>query len=348
MKKKALIFGVTGQDGSYLSELLIKKKYEVHGVKRRSSSINTKRIDHIYQDPHLKKRNFILHYGDVTDSTSVSEIVNKIKPNEIYNLAAQSHVAVSFEVPEYSANADALGTLRILEAIKFHNLKKKTKFYQAGTSEMFGRVQTVPQNEKTPFYPLSPYGVAKVYAHWITINYREAYNIFASNGILFNHESPRRGETFVTKKIVSALCKIKFGKQKKLFLGNLNSKRDWGHAKDYCYAMWLILQYKKPDDFIIATGKQYSIKQFINFTANQLNMKIKWKGKGLSEKGYNHKNEVIIECDKNYLRPLDVNTLLGDSSKARKLLKWKPKININSLIKEMIDEELRGIQAHDS
>ena len=348
MKKKALIFGVTGQDGSYLSELLIKKKYEVHGVKRRSSSINTKRIDHIYQDPHLKKRNFILHYGDVTDSTSVSEIVNKIKPHEIYNLAAQSHVAVSFEVPEYSANADALGTLRILEAIKFHNLKKKTKFYQAGSSEMFGRVQTVPQNEKTPFYPLSPYGVAKVYAHWITKNYREAYNIFASNGILFNHESPRRGETFVTKKIVSALCKIKFGKQKKLFLGNLNSKRDWGHAKDYCYSMWLILQYKKPDDFIIATGKQYSIKQFINFTANQLNMKIKWKGKGLSEKGYNHKNEVIIECDKNYLRPLDVNTLLGNSSKARKLLKWKPKININSLIKEMIDEELREIQAHDS
>ena len=348
MKKKALIFGVTGQDGSYLSELLIKKKYEVHGVKRRSSSINTKRVDHIYQDPHLKKRNFILHYGDVTDSTSVSEIVNKIKPHEIYNLAAQSHVAVSFEVPEYSANADALGTLRILEAIKFHNLKKKTKFYQAGTSEMFGRVQTVPQNEKTPFYPLSPYGVAKVYAHWITKNYREAYNIFASNGILFNHESPRRGETFVTKKIVSALCKIKFGKQKKLFLGNLNSKRDWGHAKDYCYAMWLILQYKKPDDFIIATGKQYSIKQFINFTANQLNMKIKWKGKGLSEKGYNHKNEVIIECDKNYLRPLDVNTLLGNSSKARKLLKWKPKININSLIKEMIDEELKEIQAHDS
>ena len=348
MKKKALIFGVTGQDGSYLSELLIKKKYEVHGVKRRSSSINTKRVDHIYQDPHLKKRNFILYYGDVTDSTSVSEIVNKIKPHEIYNLAAQSHVAVSFEVPEYSANADALGTLRILEAIKFHNLKKKTKFYQAGTSEMFGRVQTVPQNEKTPFYPLSPYGVAKVYAHWITKNYREAYNIFASNGILFNHESPRRGETFVTKKIVSALCKIKFGKQKKLFLGNLNSKRDWGHAKDYCYAMWLILQYKKPDDFIIATGKQYSIKQFINFTANQLNMKIKWKGKGLSEKGYNHKNEVIIECDKNYLRPLDVNTLLGNSSKARKLLKWKPKININSLIKEMIDEELREIQAHDS
>ena len=348
MKKKALIFGVTGQDGSYLSELLIKKKYEVHGVKRRSSSINTKRVDHIYQDPHLKKRNFILHYGDVTDSTSVSEIVNKIKPHEIYNLAAQSHVAVSFEVPEYSANADALGTLRILEAIKFHNLKKKTKFYQAGTSEMFGRVQTVPQNEETPFYPQSPYGVAKVYAHWITKNYREAYNIFASNGILFNHESPRRGETFVTKKIVSALCKIKFGKQKKLFLGNLNSKRDWGHAKDYCYAMWLILQYKKPDDFIIATGKQYSIKQFINFTANQLNMNIKWKGKGLSEKGYNHKNEAIIECDKNYLRPLDVNTLLGNSSKARKLLKWKPKININSLIKEMIDEELREIQAHDS
>ena len=237
MKKKALIFGITGQDGSYLAELLLKKKYEVHGVKRRSSSINTSRIDHMYQDPHQKKRKLILHYGDVTDSTSVSQIIKKIKPNEIYNLAAQSHVAVSFEVPEYTANADALGALRILEAIKFHNLEKQTKFYQAGTSEMFGKVQSTPQNERTPFYPLSPYGVAKVYAHWITKNYREAYNIFASNGILFNHESSRRGETFVTKKIVSAMCKIKYGKQKKLFLGNLYAKRDWGHAKDYCLAM---------------------------------------------------------------------------------------------------------------
>ena len=343
MKKKALIFGITGQDGSYLAELLLKKKYEVHGVKRRSSSINTSRIDHMYQDPHQKKRKLILHYGDVTDSTSVSQIIKKIKPNEIYNLAAQSHVAVSFEVPEYTANADALGALRILEAIKFHNLQKITKFYQAGTSEMFGKVQTTPQNEKTPFYPLSPYGVAKVYAHWITRNYREAYNIFASNGILFNHESPRRGETFVTKKIISAMCRIKFGKQKKLFLGNLYAKRDWGHAKDYCLAMWKILQYKKPDDFIIATGKQYSIKQFINLVAEKLKMQIIWKGKGLNEKGYNNKKEPIIECDKNYFRPLDVNTLLGDSSKAKKLLKWKPKINIKMLIDEMIEFELKNI-----
>ena len=343
MKKKALIFGITGQDGSYLSELLLKKNYEVHGVKRRSSSINTNRIDHIYQDPYQKKRNFILHYGDVTDSTSVSQIIKKIKPHEIYNLAAQSHVHTSFEIPEYSANADALGALRILEAIKFHNFQKVTKFYQAGTSEMFGKVQTIPQNEKTNFYPLSPYGVANVYAHWITRNYREAYNIFASNGILFNHESPRRGETFVTKKIISAMCRIKLGKQKKLFLGNLYAKRDWGHAKDYCFAMWKILQHKKPDDFIIATGKQYSIKQFINLVAKKLKMQITWKGKGLNEKGYNNKKEPIIECDKNYFRPLDVNTLLGDSSKAKKLLKWKPKIDITMLIDEMIEFELKNI-----
>ena len=343
MKKKALIFGVTGQDGSYLSELLLKKKYEVHGIIRRSSSINTNRIDHIYQDPHQKNRNFILHYGDVTDSTSVSQIIKKIKPDEIYNLAAQSHVAVSFEVPEYTANADAIGVLRILEAIKFHNLQKKTKFYQAGTSEMFGKVQEVPQNEKTPFYPQSPYGVAKVYAHWITKNYREAYNIFASNGILFNHESSRRGETFVTKKIVTAMCKIKHGKQKKLFLGNLYSKRDWGHAEDYCYAMWLILQHKKPEDFIIATGKQYSIKQFINLVARELKMKVTWKGKGIKEKGYNEKNISIIECDKNYFRPLDVNTLLGNPSKAKKILKWNPKRNINFLIKDMVNKELEKL-----
>ena len=343
MKKRALIFGITGQDGSYLSEFLLKKNYVVHGVKRRSSSINTNRIDHIYQDPHQKKRNFILHYGDVTDSTSVSQIIKKIKPHEIYNLAAQSHVAVSFEVPEYTANADALGALRILEAIKFHNFQKNTKFYQAGTSEMFGKVQTTPQNEKTNFYPLSPYGVAKVYAHWITKNYREAYNIFASNGILFNHESPRRGETFVTKKIISAMCRIKFGKQKKLFLGNLYAKRDWGHAKDYCAAMWKILQHKKPDDFIIATGKQYSIKQFVNKVAKKLKMQVTWKGKGMNEKGYNNKKEPIIECDKNYFRPLDVNTLLGDSSKAKNELKWKPKIDINMLIDEMIEFELKNI-----
>jgi len=337
MKKKALIFGVTGQDGSYLSEILINKNYEVHGVKRRSSSINTKRLDHIYQDPHDKKINFFLHYGDITDSTSVSKIIKDIKPDEIYNLAAQSHVAVSFEVPEYTANADALGALRILEAIKFHKFENKTKFYQAGTSEMFGKVQTIPQNEKTPFYPLSPYGVAKVYAHWITKNYREAYKIFASNGILFNHESPRRGETFVTKKIVVALCKIKLGKQKKLYLGNLYAKRDWGHARDYCYAMWKILQQKNPDDFIIATGKQYSIKEFITLTAKQLDIKIKWKGKGLNEKAYDENNQAIIECDKAYLRPLDVNTLLGDPSKAKKILKWKPTTGIKELIKEMIE-----------
>ena len=341
MNKKALIFGITGQDGSYLAELLLKKKYLVHGVKRRSSSINTFRIDHIYQDPHVKSRNFFLHYGDITDSTSVSKIIQTIRPDEIYNLAAQSHVAVSFEVPEYTANADALGTLRILEAIKFHKLEKKTKFYQAGTSEMYGKVQETPQNEKTNFYPLSPYGVAKLYAHWITKNYREAYNIFGSNGILFNHESPRRGETFVTKKIIRALVRIKMGKQKKLFLGNLESKRDWGHARDYVEAMWKILQQKKPDDYVIATGRQYSIRQFINFVAKKLNMKITWKGKGLNEVGYDVLNKRnIILVDKNYLRPLDVNTLLGNAAKARRELKWKPQINIHTLIDEMIIDEM--------
>ena len=341
MKKKALIFGITGQDGYYLAEFLLKKKYLVHGVKRRSSSINTFRIDHIYQDPHAKSRNFFLHYGDITDSTSVSKIIKSIKPDEIYNLAAQSHVAVSFEVPEYTANADALGALRILEAIKFHKLEKKTKFYQAGTSEMYGKVQESPQNEKTNFYPLSPYGVAKLYAHWITKNYREAYNIFGSNGILFNHESPRRGETFVTKKIIRALVRIKNGKQKQLFLGNLDSKRDWGHARDYVEAMWKILQQKEPDDFVIASGKQLSIRQFINLVAKKLNMNISWRGKGLNEKGYNlgtKKN--IIMIDKNYIRPLDVNTLLGNAAKARKKLSWKPKTNIHQLIEEMISEEV--------
>ena len=340
MKKKiALIFGITGQDGSYLAEFLLKKNYIVNGVKRRSSSRNTFRVDHIYQDPHEKNYRFRLHYGDITDSSSVSSLIKKIKPDEIYNLAAQSHVAVSFEVPEYTANADALGALRILEAIKFHKLEKKTKFYQAGTSEMYGKVQTTPQNEKTNFYPLSPYGVAKLYAHWITKNYREAYKIFACNGILFNHESPRRGETFVTKKIVAGLCNIKKGVQKKLFLGNLNAKRDWGHANDYCEAMWKMLQQKKPDDYVVATGKQYSIKQFINLTAKKLNMKITWKGVGIKEKAYNEKGVSIIECDKNYFRPLDVNTLLGDARKARKKLKWKPKVTLDKLIQEMIEEE---------
>tara|TARA_B100000989_G_scaffold295210_2_gene275764 strand:+ start:480 stop:1526 length:1047 start_codon:yes stop_codon:yes gene_type:complete len=344
VKKKALIFGITGQDGSYLAEFLLKKKYVVHGIKRRSSSINTQRIDHIYQDPHQKSRNLILHYGDITDSTSVSKIIELVKPNEIYNLAAQSHVAVSFEVPEYTANADAIGALRILEAIKFHKLERKTKFYQAGTSEMYGNVQQIPQNENTNFYPLSPYGVAKLYAHWITKNYREAYNIFGSNGILFNHESPRRGETFVTKKIIRALVKIKMGHQKKLYLGNLDSKRDWGHAKDYVEAMWKILQQKNPDDFVIATGKQYSIRQFVDLVSKKLNMRIKWTGKGHKEKGFDAiRKKNIIFIDKNYIRPLDVNTLLGDAAKARRKLSWKPKINIHQLIDEMILDEVNNL-----
>jgi len=344
MKKIALIFGITGQDGSYLAELLLKKKYIVHVVKRRSSSINTNRIDHIYEEPHKKKRNFILHYGDITDSISVSRIIKKINPDEIYNLAAQSHVAVSFEVPEYTANADALGCLRILEAIKFHGLEKKTKFYQAGTSEMFGKVVEVPQTEKTPFYPRSPYGVAKLYAHWITINYREAYNIFASNGILFNHESPRRGETFVTKKIIQGLCKIKHGLLDRIFVGNLYAKRDWGHAREYVEAMWKILQNRKADDFVIATGDQTTVKNFINITAKKLGFKIKWKGKGINESAYNiENNKRIVQCHKSYLRPLEVNTLLGNSSKARKILKWKAKISLNKLIEEMIYEEEKNL-----
>ena len=341
-KKIALIFGITGQDGSYLSDFLLKKKYVVHGVKRRSSSFNTGRIDHIYQDPHEKTRKFILHYGDVTDAISVSSLIKQIKPDEIYNLAAQSHVAVSFEVPEYTANADAIGSLRILEAIRFHKLQKKTKFYQAGTSEMFGKVQQIPQNEKTPFYPRSPYGVAKVYAHWITVNYREAYNIFACNGILFNHESPVRGETFVTKKIVSALCKIKLNKQKKLYLGNLSTKRDWGHARDYVEAMWKMLQKKIPEDYVIATGKQYSVKEFVNLVLKELKIKFFWKGKGIKTKCYDSEGNCIVECDKAYYRPLEVDTLLGNSNKARKKLNWKPKTTIKMLIKEMVDFELKN------
>ena len=341
MKKKiALIFGVTGQDGSYLAKLLIDKGYIVHGVKRRSSSFNTGRIDHLYQEPQVKSRNFILHYGDITDSLSVSTMIKNIKPNEIYNLAAQSHVAVSFEVPEYTANADAVGALRILEAIKFHGFQKKTKFYQAGTSEMFGKVQQVPQSEKTPFYPRSPYGVAKVYAHWITVNYREAYNIFACNGILFNHESPVRGETFVTRKIVVALCKIKLGLQKKLYLGNLDAKRDWGHAKDYVEAMWKMMQKKKPSDYVIATGKQYTVKQFVDLTLNQLGIKYYWKGSGVKTKCFDMSGRCIVQCDKEYFRPLEVDTLLGNPSKARKELNWKPKINIKMLVKEMVDSEI--------
>ena len=344
MKKKiALIFGITGQDGSYLAEFLLKKKYIVHGVIRRSSSFNTGRIDHLYQDPHEKIRKLILHYGDVTDAISVFHLVKKTKPDEIYNLAAQAHVAVSFEVPEYTANADAVGALRILEAIKFHGFEKITKFYQAGTSEMFGKVQEVPQNENTPFYPRSPYGVAKVYAHWITVNYREAYKIFACNGILFNHESPVRGETFVTRKIVVALCKIKLGLQKKLFLGNLDAKRDWGHAKDYVEAMWKMMQQKKPSDFVIATGKQHTVKQFVNLTLQELNIKYTWKGKGIKSKCYDVKGNCIIECDKAYHRPLEVDTLLGNPKKAKKELNWKPKINIKTLVKEMVNFDLKKL-----
>ena len=342
--KKALIFGITGQDGSYLAEFLLKKGYIVYGVKRRSSSFNTERVDHIYEEPHVKNRKFILHYGDVTDSLSVSTIIKNIRPDEIYNLAAQSHVAVSFEVPEYTANADAIGALRILEAIKFHGFEKITKFYQAGTSEMYGKVRQVPQTEKTPFYPRSPYGVAKVYAHWITVNYREAYKIFACNGILFNHESPVRGETFVTRKIIIALCKIKLGQQKKLYLGNLNAKRDWGHAKDYVIAMWKILQNKKPDDFVIATGKQYSVKEFLNLSLKELGIKHKWTGKGINLKCYDEKGNCIISCKKEYFRPLEVDTLLGDASKAKKQLNWKPKTNIKQLVKEMIGSELQKLQ----
>ena len=344
MKKKiALIFGVTGQDGSYLSSFLIKKGYLVHGVKRRSSSLNTSRIDHIYQDPFEKKRNFFLHYGDVTDAISVSSLIKKIKPSEIYNLAAQSHVSVSFEVPEYTANADAIGALRILEAIKFHGFQKITKFYQAGTSEMYGKVREVPQSEKTPFYPRSPYGVAKVYAHWITINYREAYNIFACNGILFNHESPVRGETFVTRKVVIGLCKIKAKKQKILYLGNINAKRDWGHARDYVEAMWKMLQKKSPSDYVISTGKQYTVKKFVNLVLDELKIKFTWKGKGINEKCFDDLGNCIVACDKEYFRPLEVDTLLGDSRKARKELNWKPKTSIKELVREMVDYDFKKI-----
>jgi len=344
MKKKiALIFGVTGQDGSYLSSFLIKKGYLVHGVKRRSSSLNTSRLDHLYQDPFEKKRTFFLHYGDVTDAISVSSLIKKIKPNEIYNLAAQSHVSVSFEVPEYTANADAIGALRILEAIKFHGFEKITKFYQAGTSEMYGKVREVPQTEKTPFYPRSPYGVAKVYAHWITINYREAYNIFACNGILFNHESPVRGETFVTRKIVIGLCKIKLKKQSILYLGNLRAKRDWGHARDYVDAMWRMLQKKSPSDYVISTGKQYTVKQFVNLVLNRLNIKFTWRGKGINEKCFDESGNCIVACDKEYFRPLEVDTLLGDSRKAKKELNWKAKTSIKKLVDEMVEYDLKKL-----
>jgi GDPmannose 4,6-dehydratase len=341
MKKKiALIYGITGQDGSYLARLLLKKNYIVHGVKRRSSSLNTSRIDEIYIDPHKKKINFFLHYGDLSDSLSVLKNIEKLKPDEIYNLGAQSHVGVSFEVPEYTANVDALGVLRILDAIKTLKLHNKTKFYQAGTSEMFGASKP-PQNERTYFYPRSPYAAAKLYAHWITVNYREAYNIFACNGILFNHESPVRGETFVTKKIVKGLCDITRGKINKIFLGNLYAKRDWGHARDYVIAMWKMLQTKKPKDYVIATGKQYTVKQFVNLVAKELKIKIIWNGKGINEKAF-WKNKQIIEVDREYFRPTEVNSLKGDFSLAKKELGWKPEVSIHTLVKEMVSEELKN------
>ena len=342
MKKKvALITGITGQDGSYLAEFLLKKNYIVHGIIRRSSSFNTGRIDHLYQDSYKKIKTFYLHYGDMTDALSLQRIIEDILPDEIYNLAAQSHVAVSFQEPEYTANSDALGALRILEIIR--RIKKRIKYYQAGTSELFGKVQETPQTEKTNFYPRSPYAVAKLYAHWITVNYREAYNIYACNGILFNHESPKRGETFVTKKITKALCKIKFKKQKKLYLGNIYAKRDWGHAKDYVEAQWLMLQQKKPNDFVIATGKTYSVKYFIDKAAEYLNLKLKWKGKGINTKAYDETGNCIIECDKKYYRPTEVDVLIGNANKAKKILKWKPKTNIDELIKEMIDTDLKNL-----
>jgi GDPmannose 4,6-dehydratase len=323
--KKALITGVTGQDGAYLAELLLNKGYIVHGIKRRSSLINTDRIDHLYEDPHQNNRKFILHHGDLTDSTCLIRIIQEIKPDEIYNLAAQSHVAVSFEEPEYTANSDALGALRILEAIRILKLEKKTKYYQASTSELYGIAQETPQTEKTPFYPRSPYGVAKLYAYWITVNYREAYGIYACNGILFNHESPVRGETFVTRKITRALARIKLGLQKNLYLGNLNAKRDWGHAKDFVEAQWLMLQQHQPEDFVIATGEQHSVRDFINEAAKNLDMKIKWKGKNLDEVGSLNGKD-IIQIDPRYFRPAEVETLLGDASKAKKKLNWKTKI----------------------
>jgi GDPmannose 4,6-dehydratase len=341
--KKALITGITGQDGSYLAELLLTKGYEVHGIKRRTSMINTTRIDHLYQESDHINRNFILHYGDLTDSSSLLKIINQVEPDEIYNLAAQSHVAVSFEQPEYTANSDALGALRILEAIKILNLEKKTKYYQASTSELYGLVRETPQTELTPFYPRSPYGVAKLYAYWITVNYREAYNIYACNGILFNHESPRRGETFVTRKITMALARIKLGLQKNLQLGNLDALRDWGHAKDYVEAQWLMLQQSKPEDFVIATGKEYSVRDFINISAKYLDMKIEWKGKGINETG-SLNGKVVIKVNSRYFRPTEVERLLGNPEKAKKKLGWSPKITFEQLVKEMVEEDFELVK----
>jgi GDPmannose 4,6-dehydratase len=339
--KRALITGITGQDGSYLAELLLTKGYEVHGIKRRSSSLNTERVDHLYQDPHERDRKFFLHYGDMTDTSSIIRIVQDIQPAEIYNLAAQSHVAVSFEEPEYTANADGLGVLRVLEAIRILGLEKETRFYQASTSELFGKVREVPQNELTPFYPRSPYGAAKLYAHWVTINYREAYGIYACNGILFNHESPRRGETFVTRKITRGLARISLGVQDVLYVGNLDAKRDWGHARDYVEMQWLILQQPLPDDYVIATGKQHSVREFIECAAEKIGIAVSWRGAGAEEKGYDKTGRCVVAVDQRYFRPTEVDSLLGDASKAREKLGWKSKVSFQELIAEMVEEDLK-------
>lgn len=344
MQKKALITGVTGQDGAYLAELLLKKGYEVHGIKRRASLFNTDRIDHLYQDPHVSQRNFILHYGDMTDSSSLVRIVQQVLPDEIYNLAAQSHVAVSFEEPEYTANSDALGTLRLLEAIRILGLENKTRFYQASTSELYGLVQETPQKETTPFYPRSPYAVAKLYAYWITVNYREAYGMYACNGILFNHESPVRGETFVTRKITRALARIKLGLQECLYLGNLDAKRDWGHAKDYVEMQWLMLQQEKPEDFVIATGEQRSVRDFVDAAAFELGLTIRWEGNGVDERGYDKAGKAIVMVDARYFRPTEVETLLGDPSKAKLVLGWTPRVKFGELVAEMVREDLKAAE----
>ena len=342
--KKALITGVTGQDGAYLAEFLLSKGYEVHGIKRRSSLFNTDRVDHLNQDPHVKHLQFVLHFGDLTDSSNLTRIIQQVQPDEIYNLGAQSHVAVSFEEPEYTANVDGLGALRILEAIRLLGLSKKTKFYQASSSELFGLVQEVPQRETTPFYPRSPYGVAKLYAYWITVNYRESYGIYACNGILFNHESPLRGETFVTRKITRALARIKLGLQECLYLGNLDALRDWGHAKDYVEMQWLMLQQEKAEDFVIASGEQHSVRDFVDAAAAEVDISITWQGNGVEEKGYDAEGNCIVAVDERYFRPSEVETLLGDATKAQQKLGWTPKISFKELVAEMMREDLKSAE----
>ena len=344
MTKKALITGITGQDGAYLAEFLLAKGYEVHGIKRGASLFNTDRIDHLYQDPHVSNRNSVLHYGDLTDSTNLIRIVQLVQPDEIYNLAAMSHVAVSFETPEYTANADGIGTLRILEAIRILGLEKKTRFYQASTSELYGMVQEIPQKETTPFYPRSPYAVAKMYGYWITVNYREAYGMYACNGILFNHESPLRGETFVTRKITRALARIKLNLQDCLYLGNLDSLRDWGHARDYVEMQWLMLQQEQPEDFVIATGIQFSVREFVNAAAHELGIKITWHGEGVHETGTDQHGNVIVKVDPRYFRPTEVETLLGDPTKAREKLGWTPRTSFQELVSEMVREDLKSAE----